>query len=223
MKKPQFITYKTFPSKESARDLMELLDHNKIEFIIENNSVLFDPSFTNNPFNKEFRLQILDADFEKVDELLNSIAEKDIESIEEDYYLFRFSNEELMEILYQRDQWGEWDYALAQKILKDRDIEVNQQQLYELKRKRLQELSQPEGEQKVWVIAGYIFAILGGAIGMLIGWHLYYYKKVLPDGNTVYGYSQNDRKHGLRILIIGVISFLTWFIYKVFLSRSSVI
>jgi hypothetical protein len=36
------------------------------------------------------------------------------------------------------------------------------------------------------------------------------HKKVLPNGDEVYAYSESDRKHGLRITIIGGIFFLLW-------------
>ena len=47
------------------------------------------------------------------------------------------------------------------------------------------------------------------------GWHLSTYKKTLPNGDRVYGYSQSDRKHGNRILIIGAICFLVGLTYRI--------
>ncbi|MDB5013033.1 MAG: hypothetical protein JWQ25_1235, partial [Daejeonella sp.] len=72
----------------------------------------------------------------------------------------------------------------------------------------IEELAKPEDSQKTWIIAGYIFSFLGGLLGIFIVWHLVSHKKTLPNGDSVYGYSVEDRKHGNRILIWGIIIFV---------------
>ena len=43
---------------------------------------------------------------------------------------------------------------------------------------------------------GYFFTIIGGLLGIFIGYSLFTVKKTLPNGKKVYSYSENDRKHG---------------------------
>ena len=147
--------------------------------------------------------------------MLQQISLSQIDSVDKDYYLFNFTDLELMEVITKRDEWGHLDFILAQKILKERGKEIKPEVVELLKKQRLEELAKPEENQKAWIYAGYITAVLGGFLGIFIGWHLSTYKKTLPNGDRVYGHSQSDRKHGNRILIIGVICFFVGLTYRI--------
>lgn len=58
-----------------------------------------------------------------------------------------------------------------------------------------------------WIIFGYINAALGGVIGLFLGWHIWKSTKTLPDGRSVYMFSQKDRAHGQIIFYVGLIVF----------------
>jgi len=77
--------------------------------------------------------------------------------------------------------------------------------LNSLKNERLKHLAKPEENQKPWIIAGYLFSILGGFLGLIIGYFLWTAKKTLPNGKKVYSYSKKDRKHGKYIFYIGLL------------------
>lgn len=57
-----------------------------------------------------------------------------------------------------------------------------------------------------WIIVGYIFAVMGGLIGVAIGAHLKGGKEKLPNGAKVKKFDEKSQQHGLIILIIAVIS-----------------
>jgi len=211
-----FLTFQKFNTKDEAVELADLLKANSIDFLLEDASTSFDPTFSNNEINKEFRINLKQIDFDKADKLLITTSTIEINKIDKEYYLFQFSNEELFEILEKSDEWSKFDYVLAQKLLKERGQDINENMLESLKRQRIRELAKPEENQKGWINAGYIFAVLGGLLGIFIGWHLNTHKKTLPNGNRVYAYSTNDRKHGKRILNIGIIFFFIWTLVKVF-------
>jgi hypothetical protein len=210
-----FLTFQKFTNKSEATELTELLTTNNIKFLIEDTSASFDPSFANNEINKEFRVKLKKEDFDKVDKLMLNISASQLNEIDENYYLFEFTDVELLEVLTKSDEWSKFDYLLAQKILKDRGQEVNEKILENLRRKRIEELAKPEESQKSWVITGYIFALMGGFFGLFIGWHLLAHKKTLPNGDRVYGYSIEDRIHGNRILILGIVFLIIWTIIKI--------
>ncbi len=128
-----------------------------------------------------------------------------INEVDRDYYLFEFTDEELYEILLKSDEWSAFDYSLAQQILTDRGKSIDKNLLNSLKNERLKDLAKPEGNQKPWIIGGYTFAILGGFLGLIIGYFLWTSKKTLPNGQKVYSYSVNDRKHGKYIFYISLI------------------
>jgi len=73
------------------------------------------------------------------------------------------------------------------------------------RQKRLEDLAQPDKRQIPWIIAGYIFSLLGGFLGLIIGWSLWKMKKTLPNGEKVYAFMNIDRMHGKLIFLIGII------------------
>ena len=204
----EFVTFHKYNDLAAAMELGIVLKENNVEYIMEDTSSSFDPSFSNSELIKEFRIKLKKEDFEKADILLQQIFKTEIDSIDKDYYLFNFTNEELMEIIVKRDEWGQFDFLLAQKLLKQRGKEVKSEEIESLRIDRIDELARPEESQKTWISLGYVFAFLGGVIAIFIGWHLSRYKKTLPNGERVYAYCPSDRNHGSKIFIIGIICFV---------------
>ena len=214
--KEEFVIFQKFNTESQAVDFGSLLNENKIEFLIENISINFDPILSNNEFGKEFCIKIKQNDFEKANAILREKAKTEINEIQDDYYLLSFSNEELIDVIEKSDEWNKFDVELAHKLLKERGNEITDEQINELKKQRIIELSKPEEGQNVYIIIGYVCALLGGLLGIFIGWHLSTFKKTLPNGNRIYAYSENDRKHGNRILILGVVFIVIWILYAIF-------
>lgn len=214
----QFVTFQKFNDQGAALELGILLRENQIEYLFEDTSASFDPFFTHNELAKEFRIKLQKKDFEKADSLLQIIYSKQIESVDKDYYLMDFTDIELMEIVTKRDEWGQFDFLLAQKLLKERGKEIKPEVVELLKTQRINELAKPEENQTTWIYAGYITAFLSGFLGFFIGWHLSSHKKTLPNGDRVYSFTPSDRKHGNRILIIGAVSFVFWVTLRILTS-----
>jgi hypothetical protein len=213
--KEEFIIFERFNDKNSAEEFGKLIAEKNIEFVLEDNSLSFDPTFANNGFGKEFCIKLKKSDFEKVDKILTEKSEKEINEIDKDYYLLSFSDQELIEVISKSDEWNKFDVSLAKKLLKERGKEITEDQISEIKKQRIVELSKPEESQNIYIIIGYICALLGGLLGIFIGWHLLTYKKTLPNGNRIYAYSENDRKQGNRIVILGGIFIVIWILYRI--------
>jgi hypothetical protein len=207
--------FKKFPTLEQANELKELLKENGIASLLADNIPPVDVTFSGNTLQNEFEVRIKQSDFKKAEEILEKNAENLIDQIDKDYYLFEFADEELYEILLKSDEWNAFDYTLAQKILKQRGKSVDKELLNSLKNERLRDLAKPEENQKPWIIAGYIFSLLGGFLGLIIGYFLWTSKKTLPNGQKVYSYSVNDRKHGKYIFYLGLIIAPTALLLKV--------
>ncbi|WP_291286032.1 hypothetical protein [Flavobacterium sp.] len=208
-----FITYKRFNNINSAEEFGQLLKKEKIEYVIENNSLSLDATLTGNAFGNEFCVKIDKSQLKVVDEILLKKGEEDIEEVPNDYYLLSFSDDELIDVITKSDEWNTFDVALSKKLLKEKGKEITPADIEEIKNKRLEQLAKPEKSQKTYIIAGYIFAILGGLLSLFIGWHLLTYKKTLPNGDKVYAYSENDRKQGNRIFILGIVFLIIWLLY----------
>lgn len=208
----EFVSYRKYPDKESAIYIANLLKKNDIanEFI-ENKSTL-DSNFSSSLLN-EFEVKIRKEDFVKADEILIHDSEEYLKTVPKDYYLFSFLNDELMEIIEKKDEWNDLDYTLAINILKSRSVAISQEEIIEARNKRIAALKKPEKSSSKWVDAGYCFAVVGGFLGFVIGYLLLTQKKTLPNGERVFEYSLEDRKHGKRILYVGVFFFLFYIFY----------
>jgi hypothetical protein len=213
--KEAFIIFQKFNTESLAIEFGRILNENKIENLLENISINFDPILSNNEFGKEYCVKIKKIDFEKANAILSEKAKAEIYEIQDDYYLFSFSDEELIDVIEKSDEWNKFDVELARKLLKEGGNEITDERINEIKKQRIIELSKPEEGQNIYILIGYICAFLGGLLGIFIGWHLLTYKKTLPNGNRIYAYSENDRKQGNRILILGGIFIVIWILYSI--------
>jgi hypothetical protein len=203
--KSEFVKYLKTTFKNDVDDLVELLNNHKIQFEIENYPINFNSSLNVDINTIEFIVKIKKIDFEKVDKLEIKHFEKIINDIDKDYYLFDFSDNELIEIIKNSDEWSKLDFILAKKILKSKGVNIDANVINEFKNQRLEKLSKPEKSQTIWVLIGYTSAFTGGLFGLLIGYHLLTHKKTLPNGDKIFDYNEKDRKHGERILILGIV------------------
>jgi hypothetical protein len=212
--KEEFVIFQKYNDEDEIIAFSKLLDKNKIQYVLNDISVKFDPIMGNNEFGKEYCVKLKKSDFERANKILDENSDIDVSAIDKDYYLLHFSDNELIEIISRRDEWNVFDVQLAQKLLKERGKEITPERIQQIKNERIEELSEPEKSQNFYIFLGYLFAIFGGALGIFIGWHLKTYKKILPNGNKIFAYSENDRKQGRRIYLIGRILLVFYIILE---------
>lgn len=212
--------FQVFNNIETLNTFTNLLSDNKIDFEVENNSKIFDPSFANNDFEKEYIVKIHPNDFEKVYDLEEEIIKNEIQNTPEDYYLFDYTNSELLDIVNKRDEWNAFDYYLAKKILNDRGNLITEEKIIEIKKERIEELKKPTEIKSIWIILLYIITILGiflplfiGLSSIIYGYFIRKMKKTLPNGESVYQFSEKDRKHGTVFLFGGIFFFIFWILF----------
>jgi len=215
-----FIKYRDVFEASELAEFTHLLNSQKIEFEIEDFDDSLGSIYGNSPVLKGTTIKVREADFPKVEALLNAEAANLLDTVDKDYHLFSFSDEELLEIVAKPDEWSAFDYQVARSILASRNFQLGDETLQRLKKDRLGELSQPERPQRWLIRAGYVFAVLGGFLGWFIGWHLWNSKKVLPNGQRMYVYTRNDRRHGIKIFVVGVIMAVTLLIFRLYLIDS---
>lgn len=215
----EFITYEKFATIGELKEFVELLQANNIPYEIEDDVQLLDASFANPNHHRDYRIKLQSSDFEHVDELRNTLALSELDQVNPDYYLFDFTDEELIDLISKQDEWSPFDFQLAQKILKERGKEVSSQKMDELRDSRIKELATAEKHSVSGIISGYMLTALGGVlsfviygyistllvlIGLIIGGYIVSSKKTLPNGERIFTYGDSDRKQGKIILIIGV-------------------
>jgi hypothetical protein len=219
---PELITYQKFDDPALANELVEVLKKHHIKYSVEEASQAFDPGFTYNPLAKEYSVKVSGDDFERVNQVLKEEEESaNVDEVDKDYYLFTFTNDELMEVVTKADEWSPFDVVLSRKLLADRGIKINEKELAEIEEKRITELKSVEPLKVGWMIIGYIFALGGGVLGIFFGWYLTASKKTLPDGERIYAFTDNDRKHGRIMFFISIPITILSVLYRIKIILSS--
>lgn len=200
----QYLTFRKLESEEEAQAIRQLLTANDIPSELEINKALLDTTFMGQQFDPPYRVKIPADSFTKAEALVRNSVAVNLQDVEPDYYLLSFTREELLEVVEKKDEWGNYDYALALRLLKEKGVELTENDLQQLDKRRVTELSKPDEGNKFWIFVGYFSAALGGALGMFIGIFMLRTKKTLPDGTRVYAFGEAPRKHGKYILITGL-------------------
>lgn len=215
-----YSVFRNFSNIEQARDFADVLKEIGIEAeVVHNNQPLEGSLYSGEVLiSNSVQLKIHQKDFAKANAFLDKEADQLTTEIEDSHYLHSFSDEELYEILIKPDEWSNIDYRIAHKLLTQRGKQFDPELLNALRKQRIEDLARPEESQKSWILMGYIMVIFGGFIGIFIGWHIMTYKKSLPNGQKIYAYIPNDRKHGKAIFIIGLIIFPITFLFSLYLE-----
>jgi hypothetical protein len=212
----KYLTYQKFNDQAAAVELAELFKENGLEFSLEDDSLNFDATFSYSELNKEFSVKLKREDFKVADKILHEASLKAIDQIGDDYYLFQFSDEELIELIQKSDEWSSFDVVLAEKILKKRGREIKPYALAEFRSARIEELAKPYTINPFLLVFFYLLTLLGGIFAIFIGWYIAYQKKTLPNGKSEYIYASRYRNHGILIMILGCISLLITFVLKIY-------
>ena len=155
----EYVRFKLFPDKHIAEDFTEVLKQNGIEHRIEEDALVFDPSYANNPLARDYVIMVKHSDFKTATQAYHDYFAKQLDDVPKDYYLFAFTDDELQEILAKPDEWGSFDYQLAQDLLTKRGVEVTKEKTDRLKADRYKQLAQPEGEPVKNIVGYYIISI----------------------------------------------------------------
>lgn len=207
-----FRNFQTFSSAGAADPLLAALSGQGIDYrtSVDNGQLAFDPSFANNQLISRFLVKLRLADFERGSQVLAELNQDALSQADRNHYLFKFSDEELFDVLLKPDEWSAFDVALAGQLLQQRGRDISPDTLRLLRQHRVAELAKPDQEFRAWIVLGYFSALAGGVLGILMGYQLHFHRKQLPDGRRVYAHSARDRVHGLRIFVLGIICLLLW-------------
>lgn len=210
----KFLTLRQFSDLTLAEELAQLLKENNIPHFVEAEAFSFNPAFYDDSATKTYSVKVREIDFPKVTELMHIHDRVVIEEVDPEHYLLSFTDEELLEVVTKPDEWSAFDYNLALQLLQQRGKSVTEEQLNQAQRHRTEILETPDKPQTFWIAFGYIASVLGGVLGIFIGWHLSSHKRTLPTGQQVYAYNEHDRRHGRRILIISCIVAVICFVLR---------
>lgn len=210
----RFEAFQKVHSWEQAVEIGEILKRSGIEYHVIRDKPFFDISFAFNKTDPDVNLVIPSDKFLEAREVLQRFYESQVGSVDKDYYLFQFSDQELADIIQKPDEWGSFDYELAKHIMHQRGIDVTPDLESTIMSERLVALSKPEPVHPGIIIAGYLSAVLGGFIGIIFGWILSQFTKKLPNGERVFVYDSTVRKHGRIIFYLSVFIFVSFIVAR---------
>lgn len=217
------LPFQNFQDEILANDFAEKLKENDIYCEVAKSPQFLDSNIIGSASSPGFIIKIRSEDFEKAHIALGNHFETMIEEADKDYYLFNFSDIELLEIIRNQDEWGYFDYQLARKILMEKGLFPDADTIVQWKDERKKVLSKPEKNGDFIYIVGYVLIVagvflsrnmlrgessvfpVGFLLSIFLGNHLIVDKKVLPNGETVFSYSAAVRRHGKAIVTIAAI------------------
>lgn len=208
MDKDQFATFRKIADVGLVETIREILEQEGVEVILEKERPLLDATYLGGlEIQHKVEIKIKQSNFERANELLEKIASEQLEEVDPNHYLFKFNDNELYDILLKPDEWSPFDFKLAQKILNDRGIKIDDQTIQGMKEDRLYELAKPTSVSYFWIAVTYLIAFAGGFLGIFAGWYLWQFKKTLPNGDRIFAYSDENRKHGQIVFFMALILF----------------
>jgi len=208
-------SFRFFPSREVAEECQFLLRNNGVDSILVEDSGDLAKEFLGDSPHHKFELLIDESKREIAELLLMDMAMEELENIDRSHFLFDFSDEELMDVLVEKHEWNEVDVLLSQKILRERGINLSEEELERKRQKRLEALAQPDGNQTGWLIFGYISILLAPFVGAVLGFALMKSQKRLPNGVKVPRYSTTVQNHGKLIAVFSLLSLIVKIYFNV--------
>ncbi len=198
----------TFAGKPEAQELIDLLESYGVPARLESVATQPNTGIASGNSAQQFEVYIAETHREKAREILEQGVEVSIQDVDPDYYLFDFTDDELVGVLVDVYEWSEFDVSLSKQILTSRNALPEETEIEKLRLERLETLAKPEKNAFWMILFGYVCAF--GFLGLLIGYALCSSKKVLPDGTKAYVYSEGARKHGYVIVVISVVVIALW-------------
>jgi hypothetical protein len=197
----ELFSFRKFNEKESAVALGRLLEENGIGFEVVSDAYNLDALYGGTELNNFYHVRIAGSDFLRAKQILRDDLQAQVDKAETDHYLFEFDNAELLEVVYKSDEWSEFDYLLARRILRERGEAIQDHTIRKLDQSRKQELAKPD---EMDIRLSYSKSMFG-LFGALLAWSIITDKKTLPDGQRVYTYSKRTRDQAQLLFFISMV------------------
>ncbi|MCE7996582.1 MAG: hypothetical protein HEP71_31725 [Roseivirga sp.] len=205
------LTFKTYADQEVALSELTYLRQNGIEANLaqsHDNGIL------------TFQLEVAEKDLETSQLLLKR---EDLSTTNEDSnFMADYNDQELKDIIINQVDYGQAMVDNARAVLLERNPQIDFSEIEQTREmefaNRLSKQQQGLRARTSGIVAAYIFALMGGIIGLGAGWFIQTGKTLAVDGNKYYTYDQHSRKHGERIKWLGIVSLIFWTLFEHFFN-----
>ena len=197
---------------EALKHVVGVLDDAGISYHLIADEGGFDIGSIGSEESSETVINIVASGYEAARGVLETDALKT--DLPKGYHLFNSSDEELIEVMTHASEWSAFDTAHARKLLGERGVDLAK--IEEEKAGRVAKLKQGSPASKAFILSGWVFAILGGFIGIAIGHSLKSGKIKVPEGEFL-KYDKESREVGGKIFHVGalvaVVLLVLWFAF----------
>jgi hypothetical protein len=223
-----FETYQTFMSLEQAMEVVELLKEARIPYSLEKPVQLVDSVFTGAMLLPAAVLRIPGNYFSQLNELLENNASNNIASgvYDASHYLYDFSDEELIDVITQVEEWHPNDIILAKIILKNRGINITDSDISQRRKRHLTDLRKPKKGKPVLMIITFAACFIGAfmftwlILALSLGMGYYYWKDTTidPEGKKFWTFDTETRYIGILMMVLSVLGLVlgSWFVVALF-------
>ena len=161
----EFIEYQRFATLNDTSFLIDLLDANQIPFKIDDSATRFDLAATTiNPLEGGIVLQIRLSDKERVDQINFKTTET---SSINDHYLYSLSDNDIIDVVVNPDDWTEEELILAKEISKQRNLKPTAELIKSLRKDKNTDKSNEQTKQSKLISGGISWFLWIGIISAL--------------------------------------------------------
>jgi hypothetical protein len=193
-------TYSKFHSKEEAEVFTRQLLEAGIYHELEVERDVLDKVYTGQTLDPMIAVKVPVSEFNRVNSLVEQDVALNTAQIAPDYYLFQFTNEELVDVLKNPDEWNQFDRSLAKKLLAERNVDPAVVQVNDPPPNYT-----PARLTAPLLAMEYLLAVTVAFAGIVIGLATLFATKTLRNGNPVPIYDAYTRNHAKVLVAIGVI------------------
>ncbi|HEX8356523.1 MAG TPA: hypothetical protein VF610_03890 [Segetibacter sp.] len=197
-------------TKEDARFYYRLFLSNELHPVMDKPKETFDAIFGNSQMDLQYILRLPADDFARASAVLEQEIRK--HELPDDYYLHEMDNQELYEILLTPKEWSRQDVIGAKILLESRNFLIGKDQLVRDKAAQKEKDKQKQKISLPLLILFYIISPVGAFLPVFTGIVIYILKDTDVDGNKDFVFSNNYRRHGVLLAVIGTLSSVGWYL-----------
>ena len=205
-KMEEFRELQKFRSELEVTEITKILSSSDVKFRITSTAKAFNVSqigaLGGDDLDEELLLSVWQADYERA----CAVLEDNFLSvpIPDGHFLNDASDEELVEIVGNADDWSHFDVAHAKKIIEEREISRDAVELMRIA--RVEKLKKGKPASKWLLLLGWAGALTGGLVGIGIAWSLTTMRDTTNTGEY-YTYDESSREKGRRMMSVSLAVF----------------
>ena len=205
-------SYREYFNEEEAKEFVQLLRDADLPFSLDRVQTLLDKSIVGDAMLPKVVLKVRPEDFKRVNQLIEAELNAIDASTLDEHYLNELDNEELIDILRNRESWTTEAIVVARKLLKRRGVAVNYDALAREERAKLEQARSGKPGNRVWMVGYALATVLGPLISVLflvaglgMGYYYAYGKTTDVDGHTHFIYDPATRRLGQYLWYLGLV------------------